>query len=71
MFFARESLDCVEVFVYSARGTFKIFFIVAARTVDGVEILSEVVGARKTKIVWQTLQVKMPSAFGRWKSVAL
>ena len=48
VFFDKESLDCVAVFVYSARGTFEIFSIVAARTVDGVAILSEVVGARKT-----------------------
>jgi hypothetical protein len=48
VFFARESLDCVAVFVYSARGTIEIFSEAVARTVDGVGILSEVVGARKT-----------------------
>jgi hypothetical protein len=48
VFFARESLDCVAIFVYSARGAFEIFPEAAARTVDGVGIPSEVVGARKT-----------------------
>ena len=48
VFSARESLDCVEVFVYSARGTFEIFSGVDARTVDGVGMLKEVVGSRKT-----------------------
>ena len=48
VFSARESLDCVEVFVYSARGTFEISSGVDARTVDGVGMLKEVVGFRKT-----------------------
>ena len=48
VFFAKESLDCVAVFVYSARGTFEIFSDVTARTVGGVGMLVEVVGSRKT-----------------------
>ena len=55
MFFARESLDCVEVFVNSARSTFEIFSEVDARTVDGVGMLMKVVRSRRTGWLGKTL----------------
>ena len=45
MLFAKESLNGEAVLVYSARGTFNCFSTFDARTLDGVGMLTEIVGS--------------------------